>query len=123
MGEIYHRANLIKGVAKKKNEKNRKRNIILNFRVSEEEKRLIKKRIELSGMAKADFLIKSCLHQEIITYGNVRTFEAIKKQIAVIDKHLMSIQKSEELDIEILESLRAILDMLSGLEKESELSE
>lgn len=123
MGEIYHRSTLIKGVATKKKDKKRKRNIILNFRVSEEEKRLIEKRIELLGMAKADFLIKSCLYQQIVTYGNVRTFEAIKNQIDVIDKHLLSVQKSDELDIEILESLRAILDILSGLEKEHEENE
>lgn len=123
MGQIFRRATLISGVATKKKDKNRKRNIILNFRVSEEEKRLIEKRIELSGLAKADFLIKSCLHQRIVTYGNVRTFEAIKKQIAVIDKHLMAVKKTDELDLEVLESLRAILDVLSGLEKENEKNE
>ena len=123
MGEIFHRSTMIKGVAIKKKDKNRKRNIILNFRVSEEEKRLIEKRIELSGMAKADFLINSCLHQKIVTYGNVRTFKAIKNKLAIIDKHLLSVPKSDELDIEILESLRTILDILSGLEKEIEESE
>lgn len=119
MAQIFRRATLISGVAKKKNDKNRKRNIILNFRVSEEEKSLIEKRIDLSGLSKADFFIKSCLHQQIVTYGNVKTFGAIKNQIAVIDKHLMAVQKVDELDIEILESLRAILEILSGLEKEN----
>lgn len=123
MAQIFRRATLISGVATKKKDKNRKRNIILNFRVSEKEKHLIEKRIELSGMAKADFLIKSCLHQRIVTYGNVKTFGAIKNQIAVIDKHLMAVQKADELDLEVLESLRAILDILSGLEKENEENE
>ena len=98
MAQIFHRATLISGVAKKKNDKNRKRNIILNFRVSEEEKRLIEKRIELSGLAKADFLIKSCLHQQIVTYGNVKTFGAIRSQIAIIDKHLMAGEKKKRTD-------------------------
>lgn len=120
MAKIYRRATLISGVAAKKKDKNRKRNIILNFRVSEDEKKLIEKRIELSGLAKADFFINSCLHQQIVTYGNVKTFGAIKNQIAVIKKHLMAVQKTDELDIEVLESLRAILDILSGLEKENE---
>lgn len=44
----------------------------------------------------------------------------IKKKLAVIDKHLQEITKSEELDLEILESLRMILELLDGLEKESE---
>ncbi|MBS5931488.1 MAG: hypothetical protein KIC94_01325 [Clostridiales bacterium] len=123
MGDIFHRATLIKGVTIKKKEKNRKRNVILNFRVTEEEKRLINNRIELSGMAKADYLIKSCLHQEIVTYGNVKTFDVIKSRLKIIDRHLLSIQKAEELDLEILESLRTILDILAGLEKEGGINE
>lgn len=123
MARIYRRGNMIEGVVTKQNEKNRKRNIILNFRVSEEEKKLILKRIELSGLAKADFFIMSCLHQEIVTYGNVKTFNVIKQQIVVIDEHIMEISKSNELDIEILESFRTILEMLNGLDKESKENE
>ena len=36
---------------KKKNEKNRKRNHILNFRVSQEEYDLINKQVEISGLS------------------------------------------------------------------------
>lgn len=118
MARIYRRENLISEVVTKKNDKKRKRNIILNFRVTEEEKSMIQKRIELSGLAKADFFIKSCLYQEIVTFGNIKTFNAIKQQIAVIDKHIMSVTKADELDLEILESLRTILEMLDGLDKE-----
>lgn len=55
MAQIFHRATLISGVAKKKNDKNRKRNIILNFRVSEEEKRLIEKGLNCQGWQKRIF--------------------------------------------------------------------
>ena len=105
---------------KEKSEKNRRRNIIVNFRVSSEEKQLLDDRIVLSGLTRAEFFIQSCLHQKIITFGNVKTFDVIKKKLAVIDKHLQEITKSEELDLEILESLRMILELLDGLEKESE---
>lgn len=101
-----------------KKQYNRKRNVILNFRVTEEERELINKRIELSGMARGDFFIQSCLHQKIITYGNVKTFSAIKQQIEIINKHLQKINKSEELDIKVLESLRAISEILAGLNEE-----
>lgn len=97
--------------------------MILNFRVTEEEKRLINNRIELSGMAKADYLIKSCLYQKVVTYGNVKTFDTIKKRMEIIDEHLLSVQKSGELDLEILESLRTILDILAGLESEDDINE
>lgn len=34
----------------------------------------------------------------------------------LIDKHLQEVERTEELDVEILESLRMILEMLDGLE-------
>ena len=118
MAKIYRRETLVSGVRpKKKNEKNRRRNIIVNFRVAPEEKKLLDERIALSGLPRADFFIQSCLHQKVVTFGNVKTFDAIKKKLVVIDKHLQAISKSEELDLDILESLRIILEMFDGLER------
>lgn len=119
MAKIYRRDNLVSGVTpKKKNEKNRKRSVIVNFRVTPEEKQLIDERIALSGLPRAEFFIQSCMHQKVITFGNVKTFDAIKKKLIVIDEHLRAVGKSEELELEILESLWMILEMLAGLERE-----
>lgn len=41
----------------------------------------------------------------------------------MIDEHLQAVEKSEELDLEILESLRMILEMFAGLEREDEVNE
>ena len=119
MVKIYRRDNLVSGVTpKKKNEKNRKRSVIVNFRVTPEEKQLIDERIALSGLPRAEFFIQSCMYQKVITFGNVKTFGGIKKKLVVIDEHLQAVEKSEELDLEILESLRMILEMFAGLERE-----
>lgn len=124
MTKIYRRDTLVSGVRlKKKNEKNRKRNTIVNFRVTPVEKRLLDERIALSGLTKADFFIQSCLHQKVVAFGNVKTFDAIKKRLAVIDTHIQAISKSEELDLEVLESLRMILEMFDGLEKDGKETE
>ncbi|RKI27998.1 hypothetical protein D7V82_10875 [bacterium 1xD8-6] len=124
MAKIYRRDNLISGVRpKKKNEKNRKRSVIVNFRVTPEEKQFIDERIVLSGLARAEFFINSCMHQKIVTFGNVRTFDEIKRKLAGIDRHLQQIEKSEELDIEVLESLRMILEMFDGLGREDDVNE
>lgn len=124
MAKIYRRDNLVSGVRPtKKNEKNRKRSVIVNFRVTPEEKQLIDERIALSGLARAEFFINSCMHQKIVTFGNVRTFGEMKRKLARIDRHLQQIEKSEELDIEVLESLRMVLEMLGGLEREDEINE
>ncbi len=48
MAKIYRRDNLVSGVTtKKKNEKNRKRSVIVNFRVTPKEKKFIDDRIIL----------------------------------------------------------------------------
>lgn len=124
MAKIYRRDNLVSGVTpKKKNEKNRKRSVIVNFRVTPEEKQLIDERIALSGLPRAEFFIQSCMYQKVITFGNVKTFDGIKKKLLVIDEHLQAVEKSEELDLKILESLRMILEMLAGLERKDEVNE
>lgn len=124
MAKIYRRENLVSGVTpKKKNEKNRKRSVIVNFRVTPEEKQLIDERIALSGFPRAEFFIQSCMYQKVITFGNVKTFDGIKKKLLVIDEHLQAVEKSEELDLKILESLRMILEMFAGLERKDEVNE
>lgn len=124
MAKIYRRDTLALGVVpKKKNEKNRKRSVIMNFRVTPEEKQFIDERIALSGLPRAEYFIQSCMQQKVITFGNVKTFDAIKKKLLVIDEHLQAVGKSEELDLEILESLWMILEMLAGLEREDEVNE
>ncbi len=116
MAKIYRRDNLIANVTSKPKSNKRKRNVIMNFRVTQEEKKLIDDRIALSGLSRADFFIKSCMHQKISTFGNIRTFEEIKRKMVLIDRHLQEVERTEELDVEILESLRMILEMLDGLD-------
>ena len=121
MARIYRRSTLIRNTTSISKKNNRKRNLIMNFRVSPEEKEMIEKRISLSGMQKQEFFIHSCLHQKIVTYGNVKSFGEIREQIKVIDKHLLEVAEVDELDLEILESLRMILEILDGLDaKENE---
>ena len=115
MSKIYRRTTLLAGVNATKKDKNRKRNVIMNFRVSPEEKRLIDERIALSGLMRSEYFINSCLEQEIHVTGNIRTFDTIKKRMELIDKHLCNISMSEELDFEILESLRTVLELLDHL--------
>ncbi|SDW15467.1 hypothetical protein SAMN05216391_102140 [Lachnospiraceae bacterium KHCPX20] len=113
MDKIYRRPTQLGGTPKKKkNEKNRKRNTIMNFRVSLEEKELIDVRIALSGLPKSEFFIESCLYQTILVKGNIRSFTEIKNRMeeiaGVIDKnpHL------EDLEPEQAETIKTILEII-----------
>lgn len=96
--------------------KARKRNVILNFRVTEQEKNLIEKRIELSGLKKSDYFIESCLYQKILVKGNICTSDKMKEQLARIADAL---KESEEEDFsgvlsgEDVIALKTILEMLT----------
>ena len=120
MAKIYRRTTLISGTKKKKDEKKRKRNIIMNFRVSPEEKQMIEERVRLSGMAKGEYFIQSCMYQKISVLGNIRTFDAIKESVSRLDRKLTELQSVEELDEVTLESLRMVLELLDGIYNKTE---
>lgn len=120
MAKIYRRTTLISGAKKKKDEKKRKRNIIMNFRVSPEEKQMIEERVKLSGMAKGEYFIQSCMYQKISVLGNIRTFDAIKESVSRLDRKLTELQSVEELDEVTLESLRMVLELLDGIYNKTE---
>lgn len=115
MSKIFRRSNLVENVKGIKGTKNRKRAVIVSFRVSQEERELIDNRIAQMGLSKADFFIHSCMHQEIHVTGNIKTFDEMKRRMAKIDTHLQEVKQSKELDVEILIELRTILELLDNV--------
>ena len=115
--KIFIRPTMESGGAKKpKDEKARKRNTIINFRVTPEEKTRIEARIAMTGLEKAEFFIESCLYQTVLVKGNIRTFreyERLMKKIA--DKINRENVKLEDMDSELLESMRMVLEVLDRL--------
>ena len=115
MSRIYKRDNLIKGVTgKKQDEHARKKNIILNNRVTPEDRDIIYKRIELSGLTIQDYITQCCKYGKVTAIGNIKSFDAIRREMKVIDEHLCQIKRADELDLQVLESLRAIVEILNG---------
>lgn len=118
MSKIFRRDSLVENVTvKKKKEKNRVRNSYVNFRVTPEQRKIIEQRIALCGMKKQDFYTESLIHQKITAVGNVKTFDEMRRQIRTIDRHLASVERTDQLDLEVLEALRTILEILDGWEE------
>lgn len=118
---MFKRDNLPKAKPKaKKNEKNRYRNVIMNFRVTQEEKEKIENRIALSGLNKQDYFIQSLMNQQVICYGNIRTFDSVKKKLLEVEEHLNKVQSADEIDENTLVSLRMILELYAGLKNTEE---
>ena len=96
--------------------KARKRNVILNFRVTEQERNLIEKRIELSGLKKSDYFIESC--QKILIKGNIRTSDKMKEQLARIADALKESEEEDFSDVlsgEDVIAVKTILEMLTKI--------
>ena len=88
----------------------------MNFRVTEQEKNLIEKRIELSGLKKSDYFIESCLYQKILVKGNIRTSDKMKEQLARIADALKEFEEEDfsgVLSGEDVIALKTILEMLT----------
>ena len=116
MDKIYRRTTQSNGTKPKpKVEKNRKRNVIMNFRISPEEKALIDKRITLSGLTRAEYFIHSCMNQKIEVVGNIKTFGVIKAQIAELKSAISKDNRLEHLDKEEIEGLKTILEILNNV--------
>lgn len=62
-------------------QKGRFRNKIISFRVSEEEAKLLKRRVLLSGLTKQDYIINSLLGKEIAIYGNPFVFRSLHDEL------------------------------------------
>ena len=99
MDKIYRRPTQISGrPKKKKNEKNRKRNAFINFRVTPIERELIEARISVTGLPKAR--------------GNIKSFTAIKDKLEEIAEKIDKNPKLEDLDPDHAEALKTILEIV-----------
>ena len=73
--------------------KGRWRNRNVGFRVSEEEAKLLDDLVELSGLAKQDYILRRLLNREVVVQGNPKVFKALKHQMTQIYEELKRLEK------------------------------
>ena len=103
---------------KVKNEKNRKRNRILNFRVSQEEYDLINKQVEISGLSKQEYFIQLLGEQQIKIIADYRVLDSISKEIFQLAK---VVKKFGKLNEEEQDVLLYILEIYKEIKQEKSL--
>ena len=91
-------------------QKGRFRNKIISFRVSEEEAKLLKRRVLLSGLTKQDYIINSILGKEIVVYGSPFVFRSLHDELVHFDNlYGKSIDSDdEEMMVWVLEMILAM---------------
>ena len=92
-------------------QKGRIRNKIVSFRMSEEEVKLLDRRVLLSGLTKQDYIINSLLGKEIAVYGNPYVFRSLHDELMkLINIYGMKIEYEDDEEIIAL-TLKTILAM------------
>ena len=115
MGKIYGKTKVTPKPKKKKNEHNRLRNVIVNFRVSPKEKAVLDARIAASGMGKQDYYRQACLYQKILVKGNIRTFAAMRSTLFELSEKIDKNPDLTALDPADAERLKTILEIIRYL--------
>ena len=116
MGKIYGKTKeTTPKPKKKKNEHNRLRDIIVNFRVSTKEKAVLDARIAATGMGKQDYYRQSCLFQKILIKGNIRSLSAIRETVRELTEKIDRNPDLTALEPADAERLKTILEMMMYL--------
>lgn len=91
------------------------RNKTIAFRVSPEENEAINIRAQISGLSKQEYLCRRSMEQDITVIGNPRVYKALKEQMIQIHADLQHIAQGEQVDADLLETIRIVAVTFGGL--------
>ena len=98
--------------------KGRWRNRNVGFRVSEEEAKLLVDLVELSGLAKQDYILRRLLNREVVVQGNPKVFKALKHQMTQIYEELKRLEKVSNDNEELIIVVEMIATIMKGMVNE-----
>lgn len=102
---------------KKKDEHNRKRDIIVNFRMSPEERAELEQRILISGKKKQDYMIQSSLEQKLEIVANRKMLMDIQHRMDEIETELKRVVSADAMDMEKLVGLKSLIELFRAVEE------
>ena len=98
--------------------KGRWRNRNVGFRVSEEEAKLLDNLVELSGLAKQDYILRRLLSREVVVQGNPKVFKALKNQMTQIYEELKRLESVSDDNEELLIVVEMVAKIMKGMVNE-----
>ena len=98
--------------------KGRWRNRNVGFRVSEEEAKLLDDLVELSGLAKQDYILRRLLNREVVVQGNPKVFKALKHQMTQIYEELKRLEAVSDDNEELLIVVEMVATIMKGMVNE-----
>ena len=98
--------------------KGRWRNRNVGFRVSEEEAKLLDDLVDLSGLAKQDYILRRLLNREVVVQGNPKVFKALKNQMIQIYEELKRLESVSDDNEELLIVVEMVAKIMKGMVNE-----
>lgn len=98
--------------------KGRWRNRNVGFRVSEEEAKLLDNLVELSGLAKQDYILRRLLNREVVVQGNPKVFKALKNQMTQIYEELKRLESVSDDNEELMIVVEMVATIMEGMVNE-----
>lgn len=98
--------------------KGRWRNRNVGFRVSEEEAKLLDDLVELSGLAKQDYILRRLLNREVVVQGNPKVYKALKNQMTQIYEELKRLESVSDDNEELLIVVEMVAKIMKGMANE-----
>ena len=98
--------------------KGRWRNRNVGFRVSEEEAKLLDNLVELSGLAKQDYILRRLLNREVVVQGNPKVFKALKNQMTQLYEELKRLESVCDDNEELLIVVEMVAKIMKGMANE-----
>ena len=104
--------------AKNVDKHNRWRNKTVAFRVSPEEDAQIETAVKLTGLTKQDYITRRLLCRDVVVQGNPRVYKALRDQLATLLDELRRIDAGQAVDDDLMDTIRMIATILSGMREE-----
>ena len=104
--------------AKNLDNHNRWRSKTIAFRVSPEENEQIEIAVRLSGLTKQDYITRRLLCRDVVVQGNPRVYKALRDQLATVLDELRRIDAGQAVDDDLMDTVRMIATILSGMREE-----
>ena len=95
------------------------RNLTIAFRMSPKENDDLNMRVRLSGLSKQEYITNRCLDRSIVVAGNPRVYKALKNELNAVYQQLERLQSASEASEELLETIRMITTILTGMKEEN----
>ena len=98
--------------------KGRWRNRNVGFRVSEEEAKQLDDLVDLSGLAKQDYILRRLLNREVVVQGNPKVFKALKNQMTQIYEELKRLESVSDDNEQLLIVVEMVATIMKGMVNE-----